>query len=285
MTASDAHRILDMFSALRLGESSDELSMVTIPGAPWSKSRPRFSRSGHTYTKTEDRDAEARTAAAMRRVVKVPMTGNVGLVCIFYRPNRQRIDTDNLIKHVCDAANGVLWIDDSQCTAVMGVIELDAENPRTVIAVGKHTSTLLRGSDATTPCVVCERPIPMDGHRGKVPKTCSVECRQAAKGYLDLSEPVPCEHCSTPFRRRTKTNRFCSQTCRADWLRNRKRAASTPNSKCSDCGMQLTHKRGGRCRECWRASRAHVDATKRVALPNETAGAHITITTAEESQP
>ncbi|WP_280224962.1 RusA family crossover junction endodeoxyribonuclease [Nocardia farcinica] len=263
---TDAQRMLTMFAALGLSETSESMHMVTIPGAPWSKSRPRFSKRGHAYSKDDDRDAELRTATFIRRVVKQPYTGNVGLACVFYRPNRQRVDTDNLIKHVCDAANGVLWLDDSQCTAVMGVIELDAENPRTVIAVGQHRSTLLRGTDAAFPCVVCATPIPMDGHGGKPPKTCSAACRQAARGYPDLSAPVPCGQCGTPFRRKTKTNRFCSKTCRIESLRSTKRAQATPMSKCSGCGKELTHKRGGRCRDCWRAN------------PAETPGVRLTIT-------
>ncbi|WP_432760999.1 RusA family crossover junction endodeoxyribonuclease [Nocardia cyriacigeorgica] len=227
--------------------------MVTIPGAPWSKFRPRFRRNGHAYSKPEDRDAELRTATYLRRVVKQPYTGNVGLACLFFRPNRQRIDTDNLIKHVCDAANGVLWLDDSQCTAVMGIIELDAERPRTVVGIGRHVSSLLRGTDATAPCAVCGQPIPMDGHRGRPPKTCSPECRQASRGHPDLSLPVPCGHCKNHFRRKTRTSRYCSETCRTDALRAKARAKARPNSRCTSCGTELAHKRGGRCRKCWLA--------------------------------
>ena len=251
---SDVERILTMFDGLGLSETSDRLEMITIPGAPWSKSRPRFTRTGRTYTPREDQDAETRTGLYMRQSIRRPYTGNVGIVCIFYRPNRQRIDTDNLIKHVCDAANGVIWEDDSQCTAVMGVIELDRENPRTVIGVGRHVSTLTRGTDATKPCAVCGNPISLEGHRGKPPKTCSQECRQASLGYLDLSDLVPCAHCGKKFRRKTKTQKFCCQQCRVDSLRDKRKASASPFSECIDCGVQLSHKRGGRCRECWRKS-------------------------------
>lgn len=242
-----------MFSALGLGPS-DQMYITTIPGAPWSKSRPRFGR-GRTYMKPEDVDAERRTAMHLKRVVPRPLEGNAGLVCIFYRPNRQRIDTDNLIKHVCDAGNGVLWIDDSQCTAVMGVIELDSENPRTVVAVGGHVSTLLRGTDATNPCKVCSKPIRVDGHRGHAPLTCPGACRQTYKGYSDLSALIPCARCGKKFRRQTKTNQFCSNDCRIDSLRDKRRETAKPFSRCQDCDKQLTHKRGGRCRECWASSR------------------------------
>ena len=247
---SDFARTLDMFSAMNLGQSA-ELTMFTIPGAPWSKSRPRFSR-GRTYQPGEDRDAEERTKKHMREVFDAPLTGNVGIGCIFFRPNRQRIDADNLIKHVCDSANGVIWNDDSQCTAVMGFIELDAENPRTVVVVGTHISTLKRGSDAFNVCVVCDAHIPLDGSRGHLPKTCSNECLRVLRG--NLIEPIPCGHCGEPFRRRTTAQKFCSQGCNGDARRDRTRAAAKPRSQCIDCGQELAHTRGGRCRPCWLAS-------------------------------
>ena len=143
---SDAQRALSMFAALG---ASDELIMVTILGAPPSKSRPRFARSGHAYSKPADREAEKRTAAHLRAHIREPFPGNVGLACVFYRPNKQRIDTDNMLKHVCDSANGILWADDSQCTAIMGIAVLDADNPRTVVVVGEHVSTLKRGVNAS----------------------------------------------------------------------------------------------------------------------------------------
>lgn len=269
---SDIERMLTMFNALNLGQS-DQLAIITIPGAPWSKSRPRFAK-GRTYRDRSDVDAETRSATYMKSVIKAPMTGNVGLVCVFYRPNRQRIDTDNLIKHVCDSANGVLWLDDSQCTAVMGVIELDPDNPRTVIAVGEHVSTLKRGTDATVPCKVCGFPIMMDGHGGKIPKTCSLECRQADKGYPSLSEPVPCALCGKPFRRKNRQVKCCSSECGSKFRIGQRQAQSTPFSKCMDCGKQLAHKRGGRCRDCWKVNLA---SERKVPSCSTT-------TTAEEAQ-
>ena len=267
-TRSDVERILTMFDGLGLNESADSIKMITIPGAPWSKSRPRFSK-GRAYRDQDDVDAEVRTSGHMKAVVKEPLKGNAGLVCLFFRPNRQRIDTDNLIKHVCDSANGVLWIDDSQCTAVMGVIELDADNPRTVIAVGEHVSTLKRGSDATAPCAVCGQPIPLDGHRGKPPKTCSLECRQSDKGYPDLSKLFPCAQCGKLFRRRNRTIICCSKECgRARQIGTRK-AKSRGVSNCQDCGKQLAHNRGGRCRDCWKVNLATERRTSRVSTIKE----------------
>lgn len=121
-----------------------ERGKVVIDGVPPIKERPRFSN-GRVYAK--DGNAERSTAYYLKSVIRQPYTGNVALVCIFYRPDRRIVDADNMLKHVCDSANGVLWLDDSQCTAKLGIVELDADQPRTVIAVARHSSTLKRGTD------------------------------------------------------------------------------------------------------------------------------------------
>jgi Holliday junction resolvase RusA-like endonuclease len=249
---SDVERCLDMYDALAVAGFDDDLAVVTIPGAPWSKSRPRFGK-GRTFTPREDLDAEKRTATYLRQIIRTPHTGNVFIGCLFFRPNRQRIDTDNLVKHVCDAANGVLWKDDSQCTGLMAVLELDVINPRTVVIIGRHDTTLTRGTDATIACQVCGGPIYLDDCRGKPPKTCSPECRLKVPGAPgSLAELVPCLHCKTPFRRRTQAQKLCSERCRYDYLRDKRKGVAT-FSACQVCGKQLAHRRGGRCRECWKA--------------------------------
>lgn len=247
---SDIRRAYRMAEALGIDES-DKVHGVVIPGPPWSKSRPRFSKKGHTYKPRDDEDAEQRTAWYLRSAVREPFLGNVGLACVFYRPNRQRIDTDNLIKHVCDAATGVLWQDDSQCTAVMGVIELDADNPRTVLIVGKHVSTLTRGDDATFPCAHCGKPISLVGRTSRA-QTCSRQCSQRRRGVEPLTDPVPCALCGTPFKRFTASQKHCSLECGHASTRGKPKGNRKPQSMCTECGKELSHRRGGRCRDCWR---------------------------------
>jgi Holliday junction resolvase RusA-like endonuclease len=263
-TNDDLDRCLDMYSALATGGDDEQLFMVTIPGAPWSKSRPRFAR-GRTFASASDVDAERRTASYLKRAVAEPMTGNVAIGCLFFRPNRQRIDADNLLKHVCDAANGTLWLDDSQCTGVMGLVELDVENPRTVVVIGRHSSTLARGTDASYPCVICDGPILLAG--GNRAKTCSLECQAIAKGYRSLAVPIPCAHCGVVFKRRVRTATLCSDSCRVEFLRDRRRAAASPMSCCEDCGKELAHKRGGRCRDCWKAHMRVLTTMTTEAIP------------------
>ncbi|AOT24892.1 RusA-like resolvase [Mycobacterium phage Nazo] len=146
-TDVDAERVIELLRALRIDD--DAVRVLTIPGNPYSKSRPRFNRKGGAYHKDEDKNAEQRTAVYLRATVRRRFTGNVALAAVFYRSSAQRVDADNLLKHVCDAGNGVLWVDDCQATATTGVIELDRKNPRTVIAVAPHTSSMVR--DLSTP--------------------------------------------------------------------------------------------------------------------------------------
>jgi Holliday junction resolvase RusA-like endonuclease len=248
----DLDRALAMSAALCANTNS--LQFLVIPGAPYSKSRPRFSRNGSVYVKVEDRVQEERTAVFLKQKFRQPMTGNVALGCIFYRPNRQRIDADNMLKHVCDAANGVAYLDDSQVTAVMATVELDADNPRTVIIIGEHATSMTRGTDATKPCEHCGNPITLIG-RKTAKRFCNAECTTAHRGQL-LAEPVPCKHCEKPFKRATRAQTMCSPQCRADYLRDRRRGKAAPRSKCEDCQKTLTHTRGGRCRDCWRTARS-----------------------------
>lgn len=139
----DAARVESLLLALEISPAGP-VHLITIPGAPHSKSRPRFTRTGRTYHKSDDVKAEHRTGIYLRATVREPFTGNVAIACLFFRPDRQRIDADNLLKHVCDAANGVLWVDDCQATATVAIVEYDKAEPRTVVAVSPHRSSMLR---------------------------------------------------------------------------------------------------------------------------------------------
>lgn len=126
---------------------------LTIPGPPATKVRHRSRKGGQTYKEPEDVASEQRTATFLHQLRAAhggPLTGNVALGAVFYRPDMQWIDSDNMVKHVCDAGNGVLWLDDSQITAQCGVVEYDPAHPRTVLVVGPHYSAMRRGTDAGT---------------------------------------------------------------------------------------------------------------------------------------
>jgi Holliday junction resolvase RusA-like endonuclease len=250
MSGQDIARAVGM--AIASGGLDHDARSRVIFGAPWSKSRPKFSRrGGRAYTPQADVDAEARTRQLLQALFpEGPLTGNVSLACLFYRPNRQRIDVDNMLKHICDAATGVVWDDDSQCTGLVGVCELDPVTPRTVVAILPHASSMTRGTDATVPCPQCGAAISLVG-RTKPRKYCSTECRKRARGTW-IGDPVPCPNCGEPFRRKTTEQRYCTAVCARAAVKGRPRPARQKVTRCASCGKRLTHTRGGRCRECWR---------------------------------
>jgi Holliday junction resolvase RusA-like endonuclease len=130
--------------AQALAPGTTGFKVVAFDGEPASKTRPRFNRDGKPYKTKEDTAAEEHTGWKFRQVFRRPWTGNLAVGCVFFRPDRQRIDVDNMLKHVCDAGNGIAWVDDAQITAVYGVAELDVEHPRTLIVVARHLSSLDR---------------------------------------------------------------------------------------------------------------------------------------------
>ncbi|MEU1853649.1 RusA family crossover junction endodeoxyribonuclease [Streptomyces sp. NPDC019990] len=148
-------------------------------GEPHSKARPRFDPDGHAYKDPVDAAAEQATKWRMRQFWKRgPLTGNVALGCVFFRSTRQEIDSDNMLKHVCDAGNGLLWLDDSQITAKYGGIELDPANPRTILVMAPHVSTMQRGTDYVRDCEGCGQTFTPTRY---TQKCCSRECVPAAR--------------------------------------------------------------------------------------------------------
>lgn len=253
MSPEDRDWCFAMYELFGRGGDDEQLYTTVIPGDPWSKSRPRFARStGRSYQHRDDREAEARLRAHLS-VRGHMFPGNVMVVCRFYRSDMMRIDADNLLKHVCDSATGILWADDSQVTLVLGEMHLDRDNPRTVLLVGRHASTLTRGADNVLICTVCATAFkrPPGGHPRQ---TCSRACTQAAKGQPDLSVPVPCPQCQELFRRTTSRQVHCGRECANRARAGRAKPSTRKRSRCTQCGTQLDHGRGGRCRNCWRAN-------------------------------
>ncbi len=106
----------------------------TIPGTPTGKARPRFAK-GRTYTPAKTVAYERQIAAAAVTAMdgRAPLEGPVYLiVSAFFEPPKSwskkrradalarlawhtfRPDADNILKAVCDAANGIVWADDCQ---------------------------------------------------------------------------------------------------------------------------------------------------------------------------
>lgn len=246
----------DLYSKFARGGDDERMFFLLLEGDPWSKSRPKFARRGkytQTYQPRDDRDAEQRLASRIKSTNPEAFRGNVMLACRFYRSNFQRIDTDNLLKHICDSANGLLWKDDSQVTFALGEVHYDRDRPRTIIMAANHASTLLRGDDLRRECEGCGNLfMPAAGRKNgpMVQRFCSQACHLEVR--RKLRDPIQCKSCGNDFHPKQSKQTMCSPECRADWMRNRPRPKKQV-SNCTTCGKQLSHSRGGRCRECWRA--------------------------------
>ena len=147
---TDGERGRELYRFLTGGAPEADALFAVLPWATPVKRRPRAGN-GVVYSDPEQEAAEQRTAFELRRWLPGgrQLAGNVAVGCIFFRPTRRRVDVDNLVKHVLDAANGVTFADDSQVTRLYADVELDRANPRTVVVMGRHASTLTR--EATVP--------------------------------------------------------------------------------------------------------------------------------------
>ena len=105
---------------------------LTIPGKPYAKKRPRFSRKiGRAFDPKENASFEATVAAIALPHFPRPLVGPVKLTVnvtfgipkswskkksaeTIHRPHLQKPDGDNLLKAVADGLNRIAWGDDSQ---------------------------------------------------------------------------------------------------------------------------------------------------------------------------
>lgn len=108
----------------------------TVPGEPRGKGRPRFSKSGHTYTDSETRAYENKIIAYYRKAhgafrfpdgafvsvdvvayLPIPKSATkarrAGMEAGTIRPSRKP-DIDNIEKAVLDALNGIAYKDDAR---------------------------------------------------------------------------------------------------------------------------------------------------------------------------
>jgi len=104
----------------------------TVPGLPIGKGRPKFTRTGHTYTPEKTRTYEDKVRLCWKTQIGQTFPAGVPIlvsgVAYFPIPKRtsqkkaaelegafhlKRPDTDNLVKAVLDALNGHAYPDDS----------------------------------------------------------------------------------------------------------------------------------------------------------------------------
>lgn len=135
-----------------------ELIVVTVPGVPVAKGRPRITTRGgfaraYTPAKTVRYEDMVRIAAADQMLGKTPIQGQVTLCVTAYvpipksMPKRDqraaveglkhpitRPDADNYAKAALDGCNGILFKDDSQVTDLI-VRKRYSDRPRLVITM------------------------------------------------------------------------------------------------------------------------------------------------------
>lgn len=116
---------------------------LSYDGTPHPQARPKAAvRGKHAMMYKPDKDLQDELRETLRGLHQgEPLTGSLILAAAFYLPDLRTRDTSNLLKHLEDAANGVLWGDDRQVTATLGYVELDREKPRTVILYGADDLT------------------------------------------------------------------------------------------------------------------------------------------------
>lgn len=242
---NERYRLMALLEALG---PQPNTQVVVLDGDPCSKARPRFSKGGWAYTPSKTIEGEKRLAVAFSRVER--FSGNVSVACLFYRKTRQRVDVDNMIKAVLDAGTRAnLWDDDSQVTAVVGVVEYDQNRPRTAVAFGLHDTTLKRGNDGLTLCIACGKPFQAVGKNHKNAKYCSMACRVTI-------EPIICPGCGVEFHRRSTRQKTCSMKCRGICQSRRDIARRATRTHCKmghelvDENVWLAPSGRKRCRRC-----------------------------------
>lgn len=242
------------------GGLDHDVQAFCIAGEPASKARPRVVKH-NVYTPAASRKAEESLAFQVRGRVDHRLPGNIAIAMVFFRSTRHRVDVDNLIKLVLDGItkSGAVWDDDSQVTALLGVLEMDKESPRTIIAIAPHSSSLVRSSQAvTSTCPTCERPFTWTPYPTRPTQTyCSRACASRSRG-ADLSALANCQHCGTPFRRRQAGQVYCSDPCR--YAGGAKGRRKHPPGKCQICGARTSKPQYRRCRSCWLTHREEVAA-------------------------
>jgi Holliday junction resolvase RusA-like endonuclease len=137
------------------------LVLITIPGVPRGKGRPRFVRAtGRTYTpeQTASYEGVIRHEASLEMRGEPPMEGPLAIAVTavvampkrFGKKHRQAVeagqlwpttrpDADNYLKTACDALNGIVYRDDSQLVR-MEAVKCYGAAPRLSITVRGMTT-------------------------------------------------------------------------------------------------------------------------------------------------
>jgi Holliday junction resolvase RusA-like endonuclease len=127
-----------------------------VPGTPQGKARPRFRRCGgfvRTYTPARTQEYEEKIRNSYRKEsgylfekgqpISVSVSATFPIpkslskkkrAALIGKYHTKKCDTDNLLKSVLDALNGVAYSDDSQISVLTGVKRYGAD-PRIVVQI------------------------------------------------------------------------------------------------------------------------------------------------------
>lgn len=140
MLLSKAQRA-DALESLRLWPyevpAGDVACGVVFLGQPLGKERPRLGKNG-VYTPRATRGYEDSLRALFYEAVgfhNADAESAFGLRCRFHRSGVGRVDTDNMVKSVQDAANGVVWGDDSQVAELFAARIFLSDRPRAEVLI------------------------------------------------------------------------------------------------------------------------------------------------------
>ena len=108
-----------------------------IPGTPVAKGRPKFGKYGNGYTPQKTRKYEAYVRNYYKENCNIMFDSAIKIYLTFYMPipkssskkkiaqmivneikHVKRPDTDNMVKGITDAINGLAYKDDSQITTI-----------------------------------------------------------------------------------------------------------------------------------------------------------------------
>lgn len=269
---ADSGIALDYIRGLLRDQDPTRMVYFVHEGDPVSKARARFHRkTGRVYTPQRTQTAQEALAWRFKAAIKdAPWVGNVAIVAVFYRPNYQRIDADNLMKLVMDAGTEAgVWKDDCQVTHQLAVVELDAQRPRTIVAMCPSVSSLDRHPDLEFVCERCQKVFTRTRVScvGRTIKFCSNDCRNVAvpKGE------ARCPKCDTVFSRSMSGQRYCSNVCKyADASRRAIASLQRPPAVCTKCGTRVSRREYLFCYGCRRKGRKPGSQSKPKIVPETT---------------
>lgn len=129
---------------------------LTIPGEPRGKGRPRFMRSGHTYTDEKTKAYESAVKAAWYKAGRKKISGAVYVHISAYfsvpksgskalRADKlnglalptKKPDVDNIAKIILDALNGLAFDDDKDVIYLSVVKEYTDGAGEVIVGVGR----------------------------------------------------------------------------------------------------------------------------------------------------